>query len=165
MIVEDPWFTFIVGISSWWDDSSVWQDHREMGVWYQGRTRYFLPCPLCYVGGCIMCVRERCDTSCHVWGSWDAWVWLKLEVFIGCNKPLFGHPKSVRMGISKKETGQPKNGMSLMTNSEKNFKKHKFFPGITISHAWVGTHLARSPMLAVTPGVSATQKRWGWTQG
>ena len=77
----------------------------------------------------IMCVRKRRDTSCRVWGSWDAWVWPKLEMFIGCKKPLFGHPESVQMGISKKETGQPKNGMSLMTNSEKVFKKHKFFSG------------------------------------
>jgi hypothetical protein len=53
-------------------------------------------------------------------------------MFINCKKPLFGHPKSVQMGISKKETEQPKNGMSLMTNSE------KLFPGITISRAHVG---------------------------
>jgi len=48
---------------------------------------------------------------------------------LAVKKPLFGHPESVQMGISKKETGQPKNGMSLMTNSEKVFKKHKFFSG------------------------------------
>ena len=73
-------------------------------------------------------------------------------------KPLFGDPESGLMGISKKEIREPKNGMSLMTNSEKLFKKtQKLFLAITISHApkWC-THPARSPMLAVTPGVSAT---------
>ena len=33
------------------------------------------------------------------------------------------------MGISKKVIGEPKNGMSLMTNSEKNFKSIIFFSG------------------------------------
>ena len=40
------------------------------------------------------------------------------------------------MGILKKVIGEPKNGMSLMTNSEKLFKKtEKLFPAITISRA------------------------------
>jgi len=48
-------------------------------------------------------------------------------VFIGSKKPLFGDPESGLMGISKKEIGEPKNGMSLMTNSEKLFKKTQNF--------------------------------------